>query len=116
MPTALGARLDDVGVEVIGAGVQRAHLLRRGYTPSLGPDAMAEDIGDEAKLNLIADRAHRLGLRAHVACCTNEFGVGITHHLKRDATLSHFTDEHPPSESVVHDSARAVGATANRTN
>ena len=114
IPAAFNARLHNVCVELFGTGVQLTHLLGGRDTSALGRKPRPKDIRDQLQVGLLTDRTSRVGLRADVLRRPNQFGMRITHLIKRKPSLFDLADEHPASEAVIDDATRSVGA-AERT-
>src|SRR6185503_914922 len=86
VPAASGTRLDDIRSQRIGSSVELGQLGCGRYAPAVGRQSRAEDVGDEEELLLAAYGTGHRRRRAHVACGTNEFGVGVAHLVLAEPT------------------------------
>ncbi len=66
---------------------------------------MAEHVGDDAQLVVVADRAVGRGLGADVARRPDQLGVRIADLGTADPAQTNLVDEHPTGQSVVDDAA-----------
>lgn len=85
MPPAVGAHLDEVRGEIVGALVEHCQLPLRRDAPAMSGQPGPEDIGEQHELAFFADRAGDLGVLAHILGRPDEFGVGIAHLVANEA-------------------------------
>ena len=106
VPPALWARLDDVRRELpLGLHGKQAQLLLGAHAFAGRGQPMAEHVGHDAELVLLADGAVGGRLGADVARRTDQFGMGIAHLGTTDPTQTDLVDEHPAGQPVIDDAA-----------
>ena len=106
MPPAPRARLDDIGGQRIGAGVELGQLCGGRHTSSVRRQSRPEDVGDEEQLCFATDRAGHRCRGADVACRPKQFGMGIAHLVLTEPATMELVDQVAPRQAVVNDCAR----------
>ena len=80
VPLARDARLDDVRGEVLGALVERGHLLRGGHATAVRRQPRAEHVRHQSQLRLLTDRARAAALGPDVRRRADQLGVRVECH------------------------------------
>jgi len=112
VPATAGARLNDVGSEVVAASAEGLHLRCGGHHPPEGRQARTEHVRDEHDLALVADRATDLRGCTEVGGGADELGVGVAHLVLAQPPTPELIDEVTAGKAVVDDgTAQACGPT-----
>ena len=80
-------------------------------TSARGRGAGPEDVGDEAQLVRLADRARRRRRRADVARRPDQFGMGVAHLVLAQPPAAELVDEVLAGEAVINLAASVPGTT-----
>lgn len=105
MPTALDARLDHVGGQLLGSTAQLAHLGSRRHASPVRWEPVPEHVRHQLEVGLVTDRAPRRRLGTDVARRPDQLGMRVTHLLTPEPTDAHLVDDHPASETMIDDAA-----------
>ena len=103
VPATAGARLDDIGGEVVAAPAEGLHLRCGGHHPPEGRQARTEHVRDENDLAFLADRATDLCGGTEVGGGPDELGVGVAHLVLAQPSAPELVDEVTAGEAVVDD-------------
>ena len=111
VPSALGTGLDHVGRQLaLRLRRQCPEFLLGAHAATGCRQAVPEDVGDDAKLVVFADRAIGGRFRADVAGGADQLGVGIADLGAADPAEPNLVDEHPAGEAMVDDAAALLSA------